>query len=194
VLVPLGLGDTGFQVRSQDAGRLGPIYEWRDDAFVVAEDPSRSPLLSPPIAVSGGGGWGDTGSLGGAVSTAADLLRFLRMLAAGGELDGVRVLAPETVALMTRDQLDGKPSIGPGYGYGLGVGVVTDPTIPRDPMGRGAFYWGGSENTSVWVDPERELIGVFLTQISPFGHRGLVRRYQGLVYEALASDERRLQP
>ena len=134
VLLPLGLADTGFQVLPRDVERLGPIYEWRDDAFVVAEDPRRSPLLQPPIAVSGGGGWGDTGSLGGAVSTAADLLRFLRWLAAGGALDEVRVLEPETVALMTRDHLDGKPSLGPGYGYGLGVGVVTDPTIPRIPM------------------------------------------------------------
>ena len=111
---------------------------------------------------------------GGLVSTAADYMRFSQMLLNGGELDGVRILKEETVELMRYPHHDGW--------FGLGFSVVNDKDVEdtddedtadedaekelKDtPESVGTFGWGGAAGTLFWIDPEKELIGLLMTQI-----------------------------
>jgi CubicO group peptidase (beta-lactamase class C family) len=110
------------------------------------------------------------------------------MLLNGGALDGARVLKPETVRLMTQNQ------IGPltiAYGihgdkFGYGFGVVTPDARDKTPASAGSYSWGGLFDTFFWVDPEKQLVGVVMAQLYPFGHLPLWADYQKLAYAALA--------
>ncbi len=123
------------------------------------------------------------------VSTTRDYMRFSQMLLNGGELDGIRILAPLTVDLMRRNQLPPEvaemgPGPGPGLGFGLDFAVVTDP-VEADGVSEGEYYWGGAAGTWFWIDPIEDL--VFVGMIQQFGLdrpdvRSLSRR---LTYQAI---------
>ena len=114
-----------------------------------------------------------------------DYARFCQMLLNGGELDGVRLLAPSTVELMYRDQVPkGVPEFSPGQGFGLNFAVVKDP-VEADGISKGEYYWGGAAGTWFWIDPAEDLI--FVGMIQQFGEnrpdvRSLSRR---LTYQAV---------
>ena len=172
VLAPLGMTDTGFGV--PDTARQGRIAEpFADDRnFGVNADFSDP---RHPVRIQSGGG--------GMTSTAADYARFLQAMANGGMLDGHRVLHPQTVRMMTADQLGSvKPGPyylpGPGYGFGLGVAVRTQTGVAPYPGDTGDWYWGGAGGTYMWVDPARELVVVWMMQ-SP---------KQRLVYRSVLRD------
>ena len=122
----------------------------------------------------------------GLVSTAADYARFLQMLLNEGELDGVRLLKPETVRDMTRNQigeLDCAYTIH-GDKFGLGFGIVS--AAPGDSVATpGSYSWGGMYHTFFWVDPARELVALVMTQIYPWGESTLWPDFQKAVYEAI---------
>ena len=116
---------------------------------------------------------------GGAGSTAADYLRFCQMLLNGGELDGVRLLAPKTVAHMASDHLPpdvaygetARPRFGAltpvpemGYGFGLGFAVRKDPGVSPLAGSVGEFNWGGAGGTFFWIDPKEDMFVVFMMQ------------------------------
>ena len=120
------------------------------------------------------------------MSTAADYLRFSQMLLNGGELDGVRLLSPKSVALMTADHtghLAGEFG-GQGYGFGLGVAVALDPGAIGELSSAGEYNWGGAAGTRFWIDPQEELIGVFMVQSVPHRTR-LGSEFRNLVYQAI---------
>jgi CubicO group peptidase (beta-lactamase class C family) len=110
------------------------------------------------------------------------------MLLNGGELAGVRILGPETVELMTTDHLlkiTDRRDLGP-YGFGLGFGISLERGISGSVLSKGTSSWGGLAHTGFWIDPQEELIGIFLTQLlpeSPLPYRNLFRP---LVYQAIA--------
>lgn len=158
VLTPLGMADTGFGV--PDTARQGRIAEpFADDRnFGVNADFSDP---RHPVKMQSGGG--------GMTSTAEDYARFLQALAGLGTLDGTTVLHPQTVRMMTADQLGAvKPGPyylpGPGYGFGLGVAVRTQTGVAPFPGDTGDWYWGGAGGTYMWVDPARELVVVWMMQ------------------------------
>ncbi|MDT7950214.1 MAG: serine hydrolase domain-containing protein [Acetobacteraceae bacterium] len=158
VLGPLDMQDTGFGV--PDAARQGRIAEpfANDRNFGVNADFSDP---RHPVKMQSGGG--------GMTSTAEDYARFLQAMANGGTLDGHRILHPQTVRMMTSDQLGSvKPGPyylpGPGYGFGLGVAVRTDAGVAPFPGDVGDWYWGGAGGTYMWVDPARELVVVWMMQ------------------------------
>ena len=103
-------------------------------------------------------------------STAEDYARFLQAMLAGGTLDGQRVLHPQTVRMMTADQLGTavKPGPyylpGPGYGFGLGVAVRMATGVAPYPGDAGDWYWGGAGGTYMWVDPARDVVVVWMLQ------------------------------
>lgn len=178
---PLRMADTGFALKDGQAGRLAAHLgtDWaRGNAPVAMLDVSR-----PPGNASGGAG---------AVSTAADYLRFAQMLANGGQLDDVRVLSPSTVRLMTADHLAGlnvpEPpgALGtPGYGFGLGFAVRLADGVAGVPGNAGQYMWAGCGGTYFWVDPKAELVGVFMSaapSVQRSAHRRLI---QTLVHSAL---------
>ncbi len=133
---------------------------------------------------------------GGLVSTAADYLKFCRMLLNRGELDGRRLIGPKTLALMTANHLPGgrdlasmsrslfSESTYEGVGFGLGFATILDPARTLLPGTVGDFYWGGAAGTYFWVDPIEELTVVFMTQVigTPLALR---RELRTLVYSAI---------
>ncbi len=172
ILDPLGMWDTGFVLHPAVSARLASLHARRSDgSFEVLppEDPA------PPDFFGGGGD---------AFSTGPDYLRLLRMVLAGGQLDGVRVLRPETVAEMGQNQI-GELTTGmlksvdlaashdveffPGTAktWGLASQIVSQDTATG--RAAGSLNWAGLFNTYFWIDPVRRVTGVFLTQILPFG-------------------------
>ena len=188
---PLGMEDTGFHVPDEKLDRFAACY-WRGarggKELLLWDDPETSGYREPPVYVGGGGGL---------VSTAADYLRFCRMLVQGGELDGTRILGPRTIDWMTRNHLPGGRPLSElsrslfsevataGMGFGLGFSVVDDPVRAGLPASRGTYAWGGAASTIFWIDPVEELIVIFLTQFFPsqvFNFRG---QLQSIVYPAI---------
>jgi CubicO group peptidase (beta-lactamase class C family) len=122
-------------------------------------DPNRA--FSPTAYHSGGAGM--SGTIG-------DYARFCQMLLNGGELDGARVLRPETVRQMTTNLTGDMTTLrGPGWGFGLGVAVVTDPAAAKTRLPAGSYGWGGIYGTQFWVDPRNRVVGVVMTQTSIIG-------------------------
>ena len=129
ILRPLGMADTDFLVPEERRDRFASCYTFKDGRLELFDDARKSSFFAPPKLESGGGGL---------VGTAADYLRFCRMLLGKGSLDGVRLLSPKTVALMTANQLPGAAEIAElspaadafnesgyrGIGFGLGVAVT----------------------------------------------------------------------
>jgi len=159
---PLGLRDTGFAATGERAAR---VAEPQIDSATGARPPMRD--VSRPVRWASGGG--------GAVSTAADYVRFCQTLLNGGELDGSRILAPKTVALMASDHLPPGCNYGEtarqrfaalapvpemGYGFGLGFAVRTEAGRCPLPGSVGEYFWGGVLGTSFWIDPVEQLVVV----------------------------------
>ncbi len=108
------------------------------------------------------------------------------MVLNGGELDGVRLASTETVALMSLDHLGDRPGgiLGLVEGFGLGFSVRRD--LGEPPLGSiGELSWAGIFSTTFWIDVEHEIIGIYMTQLSPFD-TGHGHRFRRLAYEALA--------
>ncbi|MFG3151895.1 serine hydrolase domain-containing protein [Streptomyces sp. NPDC048219] len=188
ILGPLGMTDTGFEVSDEQAERLAELYGETDDGGI--EPVPGLPLRGRPRFLSGSGGL---------VASAYDVHRFAELLRRRGELDGVRLLAPATVDLMTRNHLpDGADlrSFGShpahddpgndGVGFGLGVSVVTDPSRTQAPSGLGTYGWSGVATTTFWVDPGRDLTVQFMTQVRPRSASTVHRDLKQLVHEAVA--------
>ena len=187
IFEPLGMKDTAFWVTEDKADRFAQVYVYDEDSQLKV--PEGEPLrdrnyLAPVKFLSGGGGL---------VSTTEDYMRFCQMLLNGGELDGVRLLAPSTVKLMRRNQLPkDHPEFSPGQGFGLNFAVVLDP-VEADGVSTGEYYWGGAAGTWFWIDPVEDLI--FVGMIQQFGEqrpdvRSLSRR---LTYQAIVEPGRRFK-
>ena len=136
---------------------------------------------------------------GGLLSTASDYSRFCQMLANGGELDGVRLLSPKTLAVMTSDQVpaqarrvgelqvtqDLNPFPEIGQSFGLGFAVRTDQGHSPVSGSVGDYFWAGAAGTYFWIDPQEKLYAVMMLQM-PFVEAGPDRRaLREIVYGAL---------
>ena len=136
---------------------------------------------------------------GGLLSTAPDYARFCQMLANGGELDGVRLLSPKTLAVMTSDQVpvharrvgelqvtqDLNPFPEIGQSFGLGFAVRTDQGHSPVSGSVGDYFWAGAAGTYFWIDPQEKLYAVMMLQM-PFVEAGPDRRaLREIVYGAL---------
>ena len=189
---PLGMSDTGFAATGERAGRLA---EPQNDPASGKRPPMREVTRDNP--------WHSGG--GGAVSTAADYLRFCQMLLNGGELDGVRLLAPKTVAHMASDHLPPDVAYGEttrarfgalapvpemGYGFGLGFAVRKEQGRSPVPGSVGEFFWGGVTGTYFWIDPQEQMAIVLMLQAPDqrLHYRYLTRQ---LVYAALTNSRGR---
>jgi CubicO group peptidase (beta-lactamase class C family) len=194
IFAPLGMKDAGFFVPEDKRNRFATNY--RDDGHgqltVTAAGSPPSDYTKQPTMPSGGGGL---------ASSAEDYYRFAQMLANGGELDGVRILAPATVKLMTSNHLPeelltGKFGIGqhimrPGFGYGYNCAVAFDPPEANLPDGKGTFFWDGAAGTWFWVDPTNDVVFVGMIQrmTSPDNHTLLYRSHVA-VYQALVDPKK----
>jgi len=167
ILGPLGMVDTGFGL-AEPTDRLARLYLDTPDGLVPGDQLG---AVAPRPAFESGGG--------GLLSTAYDYHRFTQMLLGGGELDGVRLLGPRTVALMRRNHIPGGVDLETfgrplyaetplrGVGFGLGFSVVLDPVAYGTLASVGDYGWGGAASTAFWVDPAEELTCLFFTQLMP---------------------------
>ncbi len=150
---PLGMRDTFFWPTDAQRARLVTNYTMTEKGIAPAAE---TRMLSTPVLDSGAGGL---------MSTAESYARFAMMLANGGELNGVRILSPASVALLgARVIPETLPGRQPGEGYGLGVRTVTDPAARHTLLTKGSYGWSGAYGTHFWVDPEKKLIAILMVQ------------------------------
>jgi CubicO group peptidase (beta-lactamase class C family) len=187
IFEPLGMTDTGFSADAGESDRMASLYIPDANKRAVPLD-TRGAEYRAPRFLSGGGGL---------ISTAGDYHRFTQMLLRGGELDGVRLLGPRTLAYMTRNHLPGGADLDEfgrpvfaevsygGMGFGLGFSVVQDPAKTRTLVSEGEFSWGGAASTVFWVDPVEQVTCVFLTQLLPSSTHPIRSQLRQLVGQAL---------
>jgi methyl acetate hydrolase len=191
ILGPLGMADTGFVVSPSQRARQANAHRRKPDGSLQSEPFEK---LTTPTAFSGGG------SL---YSTAPDYLTLIRMLLQGGRFNGVRILRPETVALMGENQIGHieagtlkttNPALSNDVDFfpriplrwGLGHMINMEP----GPNGRsaGSLTWAGLLNTYYWIDPTKRVAAVFMTQVLPFADRpalSLYRQFERGIYLAV---------
>jgi CubicO group peptidase (beta-lactamase class C family) len=173
---PLAMRDTSFEVPPEKRARQVAMDARQADG-TLRTSPAKSRQHSWP-----------SGS-GGLFSTPADYVRFAQMLLNQGQLDGVRILAPKTVRLMTMDHLQGlaKPTkIYPvSDGFGLGVEVRTDVARSGWLGSQGTFGWNGATTAYCSIDPEERIVAMVWAQHTPNAEFGLYERFNTLVYQAL---------
>ena len=184
IFQPLGMVDTAFPVPPEKVHRFATLYGPTEDSTLeVLDRPATSEWLAPVRLYSGGHGL---------VSTTAHYLRFAQMVLNKGELDGVRLLGPRTMELMTTNHLPlallpmamGEEQM-PGFGFGLGFSVMMD--VARSGMmgSVGLRGWGGNASTRFWVDPQEQLIGILMLQLLPSDTYPIRNDFRTLVYQAL---------
>jgi len=181
---PLGMVDTGFVVPGAKASRIAK-------PLPVDPDTGRPPAFRAPLTP-----WRYDCGGGCASGTALDYVQFAQMLLNKGTLDGVRVLSRKSVEYMTADQLGPDVDVSrlhefavehiDGFGFGLGVAVRRQAGIAGVPGTAGEFLWSGAQGTMFWVDPQEEMVAVFLANTP-----GPVRRHyrelvKNLVVQAIA--------
>jgi CubicO group peptidase (beta-lactamase class C family) len=176
---PLGMKDTGFEVPAGKRSRVAAMYG-RPDILLPGTKSSRAfeawangtnarldvdatyPVDAPETFVRGGHGL---------FGTIGDYFRFAQMLQNGGAFEGQRIIGRKTLALMHANRI--RPALLPieigglplmGYGFGLGSRVAMDAALTSAPGSAGEFGWSGAAKTHYWVDPQEEVVGVFMTQ------------------------------
>lgn len=179
---PLGMSDTYFYLPEDKMDRLVTLYNDVDEVGLVEHAGSGTdievndalyPIIGAKTYFSGGAGLS---------STAADYARFLQMLLNDGELDGARILGRKSVELMRTGRVDWDGDAVPDFG--LGFAVISDIGRRGELASAGAYAWGGAFDTSYWIDPREQLIGVYMSQTRPT-KSDMGKRFSTLVYQAL---------
>lgn len=205
ILQPLAMPDTGFHVPESEFERFAACYEridadsangaspngtadGRGKQYRLQDAPAGSHYTTPRTYFSGAGGL---------VTTASDYMRFSRMLANGGVLEGERVIGTRTLDFMAMNHLPtggdlasmGQPQFGEttmeGVGFGLGFAVLMDPTRAQLLGTPGEYYWGGAASTAFFVSPAEDLAVVFLTQLRPSSSYPIRRELRIATYQAI---------
>ena len=213
ILEPLGMRDTAFFPTAEMAERLAPVYSPDIDESIydgldyinakATYDPGPDcglrilpekaittfvnlhyDAVMRPHEIDG------TYFSGGAGlhSTLLDYSKFLQMLIRGGELNGTRLLSPETIRVMRTNQIGDLPIDIGGVGhdrFGLGFGIVTDAGRQPYLCQEGNYFWGGAYNTQYFLDPVNEFYVVMMNQLYPNFHCELNKRVKGMVYQAM---------
>lgn len=180
------MSDTHFYVPQTKLDRLPTGYRRTANGGVEVADPSTVESrfvakgnLDREVMFSGAGNL---------VSSALDYYRFAQMLLSNGKLGDVRILSRKSVDLMRSNNIGETQALnmlGPGTRFGLTVAVLEDPGSEGSVLSRGVYRWGGATGVAFWIDPEEELIGIFMQQL--WGHQPLRVReeFQLLTYAAI---------
>jgi len=168
---PLGMKDTGFWLGPDKAARLAAVHWMKDGKLVPLDEAHGHPdgdlaIFQPWSVNSYTVNHKRKGGSYGLVATAEDYWRFAQMILNGGELNGVRILSPRTVAFMGQDHLQpaGIPDFEKGTGFGLGFAVITNEAGAGAMGSDGGLFWGGAAATSFWIDPKEDLVIIAMTQ------------------------------
>jgi len=177
IFEPLGMKDTAFYVPKEKLARFAQVHT--GSGANLAVDTNRPEPAVVPLGPSAGGGL---------FSTAMDYARFCEMLLQGGQLNGVRLLAPRTVEMMRTNHVNPDPlkTMPPGTGWGMDFQVVTDAAAAGDSVSDGTFTWFGIAGTWFWIDPVRDLTFVGMVQHQNLGTtRPIHALSRSLVYQAI---------
>jgi CubicO group peptidase (beta-lactamase class C family) len=186
IFAPLGMKDTYFFLPKEKQGRLVTLYKqeadmklYRQDSIIALNgDFHRDyPKYTNGTFFSGGAGL---------TSTASDYAIFCQAMLNGGVYNGVRILSPHTIRMMTSNQL-GTLSMGNNgpNRFGLGFGVYTKGSEAVTPPQEGSFDWGGMFATHFWIDPKSRMACVFMRNIWPLRNPEIATRLKNIVYQAL---------
>lgn len=191
IFEPLGMKDTAFYVPAEKLGRVATIYQGGATGLTAMP---RDPEISKPPGLPSGGG--------GLYSTARDYLRFSQMVLNGGELNGVRLVAPSSIELMRTNHVPeavknaNKFGIGyyhmqPGLGFGYDFAILEDPPKLGSTAGKGTFLWDGIAGTWFWIDPTNDVIFVGMIQRWLLGGGPDVENLtRALTYQALVDPKK----
>jgi CubicO group peptidase (beta-lactamase class C family) len=181
ILGPLGMNDTHFYLPQEKANRLAVVYSaYPDKPLERAADPGEmvgqgAYVKGPRKSFSGGAGL---------LSTATDYAKFLQMMLNKGTFNGVRILAPSTVELMTSNHM-GKVIFNAGQGFGLGFSILEDLGERGTPGTVGEFGWGGAYGSTYWVDPKQDMVVVYFKQLTPTNGVDDHGKLRALIYQAI---------
>ncbi len=177
IFTPLNMTNTFFSVPQQDSQRVPGAYKYDSKNKKLTKIDKNNFKNNTLI----GGGTG-------LFSTTLDYYKFCKMILNYGELDGKRILGKKSVELMIQNHLNSDNEISwlPGYGFGLGFAARVD--LPKSGYlgSLGEYNWTGGLSTTFWVDPTEELIGIFMTQVTPTDHN-LLKKIKTLVYQAIVN-------
>jgi CubicO group peptidase (beta-lactamase class C family) len=176
---PLKMSDTSFFLPPEKKNRLATVYAVADDGSLVRAPEGASgqgTYVDGPRACFSGGA--------GLLTTASDYARMLQMLLNGGELDGVRLLSPMSVELMTSNAVGALYQDG-NFGFGLGFEIVLTPGQSQRLAAPGSFGWGGAYYSRYLADPREKIIAVFFSQVMPARGLDLQEKFRNLAYQAI---------
>ena len=177
VFEPLGMKDTAFYLPKEKLSRLALVHNGSPNGLVV--DENRPDPTVVPLGPSGGGGL---------FSTAMDYARFCEMMLGGGQLNGVRIIAPRTVEMMRTNYVnpDALKTMQPGTGWGMDFQIVMDAAAAGDSVPNGTYSWFGIAGTWFWIDPVDDLAFVGMVQHVNLGTtRGIHGLSHSLVYQSI---------
>ena len=192
IFAPLGMTDTAFCVPADKAPRIPEGFGFDPDTKMKLFDKAGSESAWAK-------GWSFNSGGGGLASSMSDYHRFCRMLLNGGALDGVQILSPKTIELMTANHIPGGQDLTQmskslfseaemaGIGFGLGFATTIDSAATLTPCSTGDFYWGGMYSTAFFVDPVEDIIMIFMTQLMPSSTYPVRREIKTMIYSALAA-------
>jgi CubicO group peptidase (beta-lactamase class C family) len=187
IFMPLKMADTSFEVPDGKWPRVATVFTPDGpNAIRPMKDPETfgNTYMSPLAYYRAGKKYFSGGA--GLVSTAQDYARFAQMLLNKGELDGVRILSPKTVELMTVSHTNDLPpgtAGGPGSNWGLGFRITTDLGATQQMGSDGMYGWSGIYGTVFWVDPKERLVAVMMVQRYP--GTPAAAPFQSLTYQAI---------
>ena len=185
IFEPLGMDDTAFEIAASKLDRFCTLYGKTPDSNLgILDLPGSSKYLPPVTLISGGSGL---------VSTTSDYRQFAQFILNKGELDGVRLLGPRTVEMMTCNHLPvalmpiafegDDPML--GMGFGLGFGVMVDAAHSGVMGSVGDHSWGGYAETFFWIDPLEDMFAILMTQYLPSQTYPIRKEFRTSVYQSL---------
>ena len=183
IFAPLEMENSGYNLSEFQKERVMSVYSYSADTTLTRAFAQPTPTGNTLFA-----------GVNALFTSTADYIRFGEMMLNQGEWNGKRILKPETVALITRDQTTGiqyrlmpKDSytplgngivtdalgtlnLEPGHGFGLGFAIVQDPKMANRPAAaKGEFFWAGANSTHFFINPAKKVVVVFMTQVASVG-------------------------
>lgn len=187
IFKPLGMKDTYFFLPKEKQNRLVSLYKQAGNKLTLQDSIiSLNGTFWRDFPNTTGGSYFSGGA--GLSSTAYDYAVFAQMLLNGGSYNGVHILAPSTVKLMTTNQIGAIPMWGNAElttRFGLGFGLYTEKSSTSTPVNAGSFDWAGMFASHFWVDPKAKIVCVFMRNVWPTETWDFGDRIKPLVYQAL---------
>lgn len=183
IFEPLGMKDTWFYLPADKRNRLVTLHgeDSTGHVRVLSEPmPLNGTSMDPNFPQAEGSHYSGGGGLS---STAYDYALFMQMILHQGTLNGKRIISPNSVKLMTTNQIG---SLKNGYNtFGLGFGLISEKDAARLGVSEGSYEWGGAFSSTYWIDPEKKIVAQLFINQWPNTHGNVHEKFKVLVYSSL---------